>query len=176
MLALRTAPLRAVRLAPSPADTFEEHSRYVAGLAFRLLGRDEEVDDLVQDVFLEAVRGLETLKEAGAVRGWLATLTVRLAGRRIRRRRIASFFGFGDDGPDEQVVSLEASPEQRVLLSQVYRVLEKIPVDQRLAWTLRYIEGEQLEAVAELCGCSLATAKRRIAAAQAVIEGAFHED
>lgn len=176
MRALRTAPLRVVRSAPGPADAFRQHSGYVAGLAFRLLGRDAEVDDLVQDVFLAAIRGLDTLQEPAAVRGWLATLTVRLAGRRIRRKRIASFLGFGDDGPDEHVLSPDASPEQRVLLAQVYRVLERLPVPNRLAWTLRHIEGEQLEAVAELCGCSLATVKRRIAAAQAVIERAFDED
>jgi RNA polymerase sigma-70 factor, ECF subfamily len=176
MLALRTAPLRVVRQARGLAEAFGEHSGYVAGLAFRLLGRDGDVDDLVQDVFLEATRGLETLKEAGALRAWLATLTVRLAGRRIRRKRIASFLGFGDEGPDAYVVSPEASPEQRVLLEQVYRVLERLPVAERIAWTLRYLEGEQLETVAEQCRCSLATAKRRIAAAQGAIEREFDED
>jgi RNA polymerase sigma-70 factor (ECF subfamily) len=43
-------------------------------------------------------------------------------------------------------------------------------VEQRLAWTLRHIEGERLEDVAARCGCSLATAKRRIAAAHAHLQ------
>ena len=63
------------------------------------------------------------------------------------------------------------SPERRALLSRVYQVLDRIPVEQRLAWSLRYVEGEKLERVAEQCGCSLATAKRRIAAAHARIQG-----
>jgi RNA polymerase sigma-70 factor (ECF subfamily) len=49
---------------------------------------------------------------------------------------------------------------------RIYRLLDELPANERLAWTLRHIEGEQVEAVASLCGCSLATAKRRIAAAQ----------
>jgi RNA polymerase sigma-70 factor (ECF subfamily) len=49
-------------------------------------------------------------------------------------------------------------------------VLDRLPVNERLAWSLRHIEGEQLESVAVLCGCSLATAKRRIAAAQQAVE------
>ena len=61
------------------------------------------------------------------------------------------------------------SPERRALLARVYQVLDKIAVEQRLAWTLRYVEGEKLERVAEQCGCSLATAKRRIASAQRVV-------
>ena len=52
----------------------------------------------------------------------------------------------------------------------VYRVLDELPVDDRLAFTLHHIEGEKLEVVARLCRCSCATAKRRIARAQQAIE------
>ena len=45
-------------------------------------------------------------------------------------------------------------------------MLDKMPTDLRLAWSLRYMHEETVESVAELCGCSLATAKRRISAAQ----------
>jgi RNA polymerase sigma-70 factor (ECF subfamily) len=55
-------------------------------------------------------------------------------------------------------------------LGRVYTLLEHLPVDARIAWTLRQVEGEQLEAVAAICGCSLATAKRRIGAVQAKID------
>ena len=48
-------------------------------------------------------------------------------------------------------------------------------VDQRLAWSLRYVEGEKLEQVAEHCGCSLATAKRRISAAHARIQAELED-
>ena len=62
------------------------------------------------------------------------------------------------------------SPERRALLSKVYQVLEGLPIEQRLAWTLRFVEGEKLEDVAQQCACSLATAKRRISAAHARIQ------
>ena len=55
--------------------------------------------------------------------------------------------------------------ESRALLARVYRALDDVPVKERIAWTLRHVEGESLDRVAALCGCSLATAKRRIAAA-----------
>jgi RNA polymerase sigma-70 factor (ECF subfamily) len=148
------------------------HSGYVAGLAFKLLGRSHEVDDLVQDVFLAALTGLGALREPRAVRGWLATLTVRLAGRKLRRRKVAAFFSF-DDGQGHEVQAPGATAEQRTLLHQVYAQLHRLPVDQRIAWTLHHVEGETLEAVATLCRCSLATAKRRIAAAHQHLEEAL---
>lgn len=82
------------------------------------------------------------------------------------------------DGPAgyDAIADESASPEQRALLQRVYRVLDGLPADQRIAWTLRYIEGEQLEAVAALSGCSLATAKRRIAAAAQTLEEAFSDE
>ena len=47
------------------------------------------------------------------------------------------------------------------------------PADDRIAWTLRYVERHRLESVAEHVGCSLATAKRLIARAQAFLEEHF---
>ena len=48
-----------------------------------------EVDDLVQDVFVEVLRGLKRLREPAAFKGWLAQITVRTATRRLRQRNRA---------------------------------------------------------------------------------------
>lgn len=148
-------------------DVFRAHSAYVANLAFRLLGRDDEVDDVIQEVFLSALSGLRNLQSARAVRSWLATVTARKVARRIRRRRLwALFFWASDDTEYEEVASPDADPEQRAQVARLYAALDAMPASERVAWALRHIEGERLEDVARLVGCSLATAKRRIAAAQ----------
>jgi RNA polymerase sigma-70 factor (ECF subfamily) len=168
------ARLKLVEGSPAPAmvpsDAYQAYAGYVAALAFRLLGREAEVDDVVQDVFLIALDGLGHLRHAAATKAWLGTLTVRTVGRRLRVRKFTSLIGFHDDDGEECFASTAASPEQRALLGEVYRVLEQLPVADRLAWTLRHVEGEPLDEVATLCRCSLATAKRRIAAAQRALE------
>jgi RNA polymerase sigma-70 factor (ECF subfamily) len=129
----------------------------------------------VQEVFLEAVRGLAQLEAHAAVKGWLATVTVRVVGRKLRRRRLRGFLGL-DARPDyREVASPDAPPDVRALLSRVYRVLDGLAVKERLPWTLRFVEGQELEEVARSCGCSLATVKRRIAAAQAKLERALDD-
>jgi RNA polymerase sigma-70 factor (ECF subfamily) len=95
---------------------------------------------------------------------------VRTARRQLRRRRLRQFVGLEQGPVTIEIVDTGLSPEKRALLARVYEILDAMPVDQRLAWTLRYVEGEKLEQVAERCGCSLATAKRRIAAAQAHLQ------
>lgn len=178
------APLRVVP-PPAPGDAtgplslaqaYRLHSRYVAAIAVRLLGRDDEVDDVVQDVFLRAHKGLAQLRDPQAARGWLATVTVRVARRKLRWRKIGRVLGLTESGDYDQLASEGASAEDRALLARVYEVLDRMPVEHRIAWALRHVEGQKLEDVAELTGCSLATAKRRIAAAQQTIDGAFDHE
>lgn len=154
---------------PSIDELFRRYSPYVARIGYRLLGRNEEVDDLVQDVFLAAHQGIGELRDADAMRGWLATVTVRTAHKRLRRRRIRALLHIDTDSSYEQVAP-DASPEQQAMLASIYRQLDAMPAKQRVPWTLHYVEGETLERVALLCSCSLATAKRRIKATQDAIQ------
>lgn len=150
---------------------YRRYASYVAAVAYRLLGRDDEVDDIVQDVFLQGVRYVHQVREPAAIKGWLATITVHMAQRKLRRRKLFRLLGLADAEHELPVVS--ASQEDAALTTAIYRLLDRIPVKERIAWSLRHLEGEPLEKVAELCHCSLATAKRRIASAQSFIEGSL---
>lgn len=164
------APSGAPPSAPADLDgAFRLYARYVGYIALRILGRPDEVEDLVQEVFLDAHQGIGTLRDPRALKGFLATLTVRKASRALKRRKLRRFFGFDEGFDYAQIADRQASPHERALVAQVYRLLDDLPADQRAAWVLRYVEGEKVDRVAELCGCSLATAKRRIAAAQAAL-------
>ena len=160
----------------SLADLFRGYSGYVASIAFRILGRDGDVDDVVQDVFIDAMGGLAGLRDPGAVKGWLRTVTVRCASRRLRRRRLMGYIGLDEAVDYQKSLSGAITGEQRVMLGKVYGILDRMAVKERVAWTLRYMEEESLEDVARLCDCSLATAKRRISAAQSGIERGFNHE
>jgi len=151
---------------------FREHSAYVARLAYRLLGREDEVDDVVQDVFIKLFANLAVIREAAAVRGWLATTTIRMVGRRLRLRRIGFLLGIGARVDPADLQARGASAEDHAALMGIHRALAGVPVGPKLAWILRHVEEERIEDVARLCGCSLATAKRRIAAAHVVVRQA----
>jgi RNA polymerase sigma-70 factor (ECF subfamily) len=173
--------LRVVRepeLPSEPVDfetLFQSYAPYVAGVAARLLGRDDhEVEDVAQDVFWIAARRLGKIHSLEAARPWLVTVTVRVTRKRLRRRRFRQLFQGQSDAID--VPATGASPEQYALLQRMYRVLDTVRADDRLAWLLRHVEGEGLEQVALACGCSLATAKRRIAAAQQILGGVLQDE
>jgi RNA polymerase sigma-70 factor (ECF subfamily) len=144
---------------------YEEYGGYVAAIASRLLGRAGEVEDVVQDVFAAALRGLRRREHPLEVRAWLARVTVRRCLRQLRVRRIWSMVDLASEPTYDRLADPAAGPEERQLVIEVYRALDRLPAPERVAWALRYVEGEQLEDVARLCECSLATAKRRIASA-----------
>ena len=163
-------PLRALAPADADADAdarsigglYQRYAPYIAAIATRSLGRESEVEDVVQDVFAAAVSGLRRREDDREIKAWLARVTVRRAIHAVRLRRIWNLFDLTDDPGYEMLVDPGASPEQRQLIVQVYRVLDTLAPRHRVPWALRYIEGRSMEEVADLCGCSLATAKRRV--------------
>jgi RNA polymerase sigma-70 factor (ECF subfamily) len=154
---------------------YEQYASYVGALALRLLGREAEVEDVVQDVFAAAVRGLRQRDNEWKVRGWLATVTVRRCTWELRARKLWAFVDRRAGANYDELADPSAGPEERHLIQQVYRALDRLPAQERVAWVLRYVDGERVADVAILCRCSRATAKRRIASAHEKICRALGE-
>lgn len=155
---------------------FRRHVPYVTRLATRVVARRCDADDVTQEAFAEAIRTLSKLRDPDAFRAWLGRIVVSRCRRVLKRRRLARLVGFDDridDSTLEQLACGAAGAETLAELRIVDEVLRTLPAEDRVAWVLRYVQQESLEAVAELTGCSLATAKRRIAAAQAILLGRF---
>jgi RNA polymerase sigma-70 factor, ECF subfamily len=157
-----------VGAAPDFDSLYECYAGYVAGVAARMLGRDDaDVDDVVQEVFFTTLHRLHRIYSTEAARPWLMTVTVRTVQRVLRRRKWRRLF-LGESSAAE-IPATGISAEERALLARIYRTLDGIEPKSRIAWVLRHVEGERLEDVAHACGCSLATAKRRIASAQEIL-------
>jgi RNA polymerase sigma-70 factor (ECF subfamily) len=164
-------PREDAQVDPSDLDAlFRRFAPYVARIGARILGREGDLDDLVQDVFLDGVRGLRALRDPAAVRGWLATVTVRHARRRLRTRRLWALLGADHPIDADTLLAPGASPEDRAQLVAVYRALDDLAADARIAWVLHAVEGQSLDEVASACGFSRATAHRRIQEARAAID------
>ena len=182
---MRNTPGHLIPLRPSSADVevdprdFTAVVRvfrpYVAAVVMRMVGRDDDVDDIVQDTFLRALDGLQRLEDPGKTRWYLASIAVRLTLRKLKRRRALRVFGLAEKWHPTLLSTPRATGEHRALLASVYRVLDSMSADEQVAWSLRYLEGERLEDVAQLTGVSLSTVKRRIASVDAALGGADDE-
>lgn len=151
---------------------YVRHVGYVTGLCLRLLGRRDEAEDAAQDTFVDVLEQLPNLREPARLKHWITRIAVHKAHRRFRRRKLLRSLGLYDGHSEESLLppSLQhATQEQAAELDKLSQLLLRLPDEQRAAWVLRYVDGHKLEEVATLCDCSLATAKRRIAAADGLV-------
>lgn len=148
------------------------YAGYVTNLCLRLLGNRDEAEDAAQDTFVDVLTQLSGLREPERLKQWIARIAVHKAHRRFRRRKLLRVLGLWQSS--EEAVNLlpanpNCTPELAAELEWLSRLLASLPDNQRAAWVLRHVDGYKLEEVAVMCGCSLATCKRRISAAELVI-------
>lgn len=151
---------------------FRRHARMALGLAHRLLPRDEDADDVVQDCFIAALRRLGSLDNPQAFAGWLGSIVVRTVSKRLRRRRLLARLGLRapEQLDPESIVAASAPADVAVELRRVYAVVAELPADERVALLLRRVEGMELPEMAKRMGLSLSTVKRRLKTAEARLE------
>jgi RNA polymerase sigma-70 factor (ECF subfamily) len=152
---------------------YRRHAAFAFNLAARIAGSTHDVEDVVHDAFIKAFDSLGSLRNPKAFKSWLGSIVVHAMRSRLRRGRLMRVLGLrrnADPVDLDCLASDGVSPRARAELAQVYALLRTLPADDRIAWTLRYVEGHDLKQAAELADCSLATVKRRIRRAQQYIE------
>lgn len=145
---------------------YDRYGPLVQRVLIRVMGVDHNLSDMVQEVFIEAFSNVRSIKDGSRLQAWITSIAVFTARGRIRRRTRRRVFWSTDmdELPDIPVAGCD--PEEREALRLTYQILDMMPSDERIAFSLRFIEGMELEETAETCRVSLSTIKRRLARAQ----------
>jgi RNA polymerase sigma-70 factor, ECF subfamily len=150
----------------APGRLYDRHAASVQGMVYRLLGREAELDDIVQEVFIYALYSMDKLREPAALKGWLLGIAVGKVRTHLRhryRRRWLSFLPH-DEVPEPVVPATDSHAE---LARDVCSILDHLPPDERIALVVHRIEGLSLHDAAKACEMSLSTFKRRLAKGEA---------
>ena len=148
------------------AQLYDRHAPDVARVLHAVLGPDHEIADLIQETFIEVFDAIGSLRDVDALAGWMRQIAVNVARSCIRKRRRSRWLHVFGLTSVVEPVAIVAPPEARQAIAETYRVLGELPIDLRVAFSLRHIEGLELTDVALACDVSLATIKRRLAAAE----------
>ena len=148
-------------------ELFDRYAKQVERVLVRVLGPDDEIADLIQEVFIAALQQIDSLVDEAALKGWLSGIAVYQARGCIRRRTRRRWLKLVPDGELPEVADHSAPPEVSEALKSTYEVLDRMPADERIPFALRFIDGMELTEVAAACNVSLATIKRRLSRAQA---------
>jgi RNA polymerase sigma-70 factor (ECF subfamily) len=134
--------------------------------------REAEVDDVVQDVFVIVLARFDRIDNPQAFAAFLQGVAVRTILKRLRRERLLRRLGLRAPEPLEPdlLISEKTAPDVAAEARILYARVERLPAEERLAFLLRKVEGLELTAIAEQMGISLATVKRRLARAEALLQ------
>ncbi len=151
------------------AALFDRYAPQVERILRRVLGHEKHNDmaDLIHDTFVSALSSIDSIRDAAALPSWMTTIAARTAYRAIRARRARRWLFFWEPSEVPEQVAPSAGPDVVEAHARVYALLDRMPADERVAFALRYVEGMELDRVAEACDVSLATVKRKLAKAEA---------
>jgi RNA polymerase sigma-70 factor (ECF subfamily) len=151
----------------APELLYFRHAGPILDTLIRLLRSEADAEDVLHDAFVIALERLHQLEDRRLFRPWILRTAIRIFYKKERRRRWLSVFV--TDRRDALDLVPVATPDVKAELRALLEALDAAPAKDRVAWMLRYVEGYSLPEVAEACDCSLATVKRRIAAAHALV-------
>jgi RNA polymerase sigma-70 factor (ECF subfamily) len=148
------------------AALYRRYARYLGGVVFQLIGDDAEVDDVLQETFVDAKDGLLAIEDPAAVRRWLVVIAIRRVHRLLLRRRVRRWYTrrFAETAPRA------SDPRDAGSAEELYDALDRIPPKLRVPWVLARIGAMSLAEAADVCEVSVATLKRRVAEADERLE------
>jgi RNA polymerase sigma-70 factor (ECF subfamily) len=149
---------------------FEGEKRRVHATLFRVLGPNQNLDDLVQDVFLSVFRSLHTFRGESSLSTWVDRCAVHAALAHMRARRgrqhlelVPESIAAGDPSAERRALAREAT-------RHLYAALDALPSKQRTAFALSAIDGRTVTEIAELMEATAVATKARIWRARLYVE------
>jgi RNA polymerase sigma-70 factor (ECF subfamily) len=150
----------------------KRHQGAAFALAYQMVRRREDAQDIAQEAFIRVFRGLRDFKGQAAFRTWLHRIVVNLALDTLRRRGRQAGASYddarepGEEAREEAGAHPDEDPgralEAREVGDAIRMALEELPAPQRAALLLREIEGLSYQEIAETLGCALGTVMSRL--------------
>ncbi len=145
-------------------ELFRQHRGDVARLVQRLLGWRSEVDDVVQEVFLQVHRSLKDFRFGSRFSTWLYRVTVNVV--LMQRRSARSRPQLVDAPPGLHIEDGALSPEEQTLRNRrveaFYRLLDRLSEKKRTAYILHEIEGLTPAEIAATVKAPVLTVRTRL--------------
>ncbi len=155
-------------------ELMQLHDAWVRSAVFSVLGKPDEIDDVVQQVWLRVWQRKDTLDDVSRWRYWLYRMAKNAAidaGRKKTRRRSAWKRLVRLTGP--QAGTLPAQAEQQMMLNeqqgQVMDAIAGLPEIYREPFVLRHLQDLSYREIAEMMGLPVDTVETRLVRARRLL-------
>ena len=142
-------------------ELFRRYQGRVQATLYRVFGSNRDMDDLLQEIFLQVFRSLPNYRGDAQLSTWIHRIAIRVAYRYLSRRKRDPLSAPLADIPDA-AVGPGRELWAREGLRRFYEVLGELSPAGRIAFVLFEVEGLSVAEVADRVGTSTTTAKLRI--------------
>ena len=145
-------------------ELFSRHRTDVARLVQRLLGGHGDIDDTVQEVFLQVHRSLKDFRFGSRFSTWLYRVTVNVVLMQRRAARSRPKLVEAPEGlvPEDASLSPEEQTARRRRVTAFYRLLDRLSEKKRVAYVLHELEGMTPSEIAQAVGAPVLTVRTRL--------------
>ena len=147
---------------PSLKALYDEHASFVRRGIIRLGAPSADVDDLLQEVFLVAMKKMDSFEGRSTHRTWLYGIAVRVVIGARRKAKLREFLGLDSSLEQADMQTPVLALERQEARLQVQRALGKLAEKKRVVFILFEIEGLSGEEIAEAVGTPLKTVWTRL--------------
>lgn len=150
---------------PDFDEIVEKHADFVYNVAFKMMGQQEDAEDVAQEAFISAYRAFDRFRGESQVTTWLYRITVNAALMKLRKeKRARTLTQTGLD--DMDIPDLGDSPEKSAMNSELGGRLQegiaRLPHDLRAAIVLRDVQGLSNTEAAEALDVTVSSLKSRL--------------
>ena len=144
-------------------ELFHQLKNAVHHTLYRILGANRDIEDLIQDAFLEVFRALPSFRGDSSLARWAQTIATRTAYLSIERRKPPAV---DLDVVEDEIVDRDPDAHRvaqaRQAARRLYAALDRIEAKQRIAFALAVIDGLPLAEVAVLTESTVFSVKTRV--------------
>lgn len=150
-------------------EVYQQYSKMVYNLAFRMAGTSEKAEDFTQEIFIRIYRHLGRFNGRSTLKTWVYRVAINHCRSKLSRRRFF-FQPLAEEQDEEQGVQLvddKRDPEDLMLArdaeARIRRGLRQVKPVFREAVILRDLEGLAYDEIAEILKVRIGTVRSRIA-------------
>lgn len=160
------------------AELYQLHRRDVARLVARLMGPRADLEDVIQEVFIQVFRSLPGFRAESRFTTWLHRVTVNVTLMHLRAAK--SRPQYAPEAPADTTASEGDSPLDGVArnerLRALYRILDTLSEKKRVVFILHDIEGVSAVEISKMVGAPVLTVRTRLFYARREVYAAMASD
>lgn len=147
----------------------EQRARVLATVR-SVLGASDEIEDVVQLVFIEIHRCLPRFEGRSKLSTWIYRIAVNVALQHLRKKKRHRWLSLGLTGDEDQRQTsgrnLAAQLEDREILQEVYTSADKLSEKKRVVWVLHELQGLEPQQIADILDIPMNTVRSRLLSAR----------